>query len=426
MAKDILEAGKELAETELVEDCFGHANDLFEGSTGIPLDLVFGIAGSVVGIIHDIYSANRDLEGTFSRLENTCRAIQAATKECRVTNPRVSELFEIINLRLEDAYTMLQTFSEKKNRALFGILVKAPKYVEEADELADSLEALLGNLRTLLEVDAPLRANSGKIITDIYALKFWSEKVGADKTYISYSVLIGALIDYCRDVNKDCSGLRNMTSQGNTPIGDDVSVFVFSSVVEVAGGWEAFINLLARVNPFTSEYARESRRCAAAACERRKGGFYAAKIGLPKNRADKKYFYICSQTGLVLEPYGHSYNIERYIAAVPPSGSKFQQWYFTKRGLIRNRETGLVLGVVGTPEKEKWLVQLPKMNDCASVLWLVLEDGTISPAEKPELVIDVDMLGKSADKVVMLYPRNGRPNQCFTLCNLVVDDKKIN
>lgn len=422
MAKDILEAGEELAHTELAEECFDHVGDAFEVTTGIPLGLVFGVAGSVVGLIHEIYAANKDLEGTFGRLENTCKAVQACTKQCTTLNPRVSELFEIINIRLEDALTMLTELAAKRNRALFGILMKAPKYVDEADELADSLEALLGNLRTLLEVDAPLQASVSKIIKDDYALAFWGEKVGADKTFVPYPVLIGALSDYCRDVSKSSEGLRSSVSKsGNpvTPISDDISVFAFSTAIDVAGGWEPFLNLLSHVNPFTSEYARETRRCALAACERRKGGFYAAKVGMPKTRADKKYFYISSAAGLVLEPYGHSYAIERYVAGVKPTGSPFQQWYFTKNGLIRNRETGLVLGVVGEPEKEKWLVQLPKMVDCPSVMWLVLDDGTISPATRPDLVIDIDMLGKSADKVVMLYTRNGRPNQTFTLCNLV-------
>lgn len=418
MAKDIIEAGMELAGTEIGESCLDRANDVFEGTTGIPLPLVFGAAGSVIGLIHEIYAANRDLEGSFSRLENTCRAVQACTKKCTIVNPHVSAIFELITLRLEDASALLTDLSAKRNRALFGILLKAPKYVAEAEELADNMEALLGNLKTLLEVDAPLHSSAAvRVISDDYALNFWGEKVGADKTFVSYTVLIGALADYCRDVGKSAAGL--FAEKSSSPVSDDVSVFAFSAAVDVAGGWGAFLDLLGRVNPFTSEYARQVRLCAASGCERRRGGFYAAKAGMPRTRADKKYFYISSGVGLVLEPYGHSYAIERYIAAVKPSGSPFQQWYFTKQGLVRNRETGLVLGVVGNPEGGKWLVQLPKMADCPSVMWLFLEDGTISPVQAPHLVIDVDMMGKGADKVVMLYQRNGKPNQIFTLCNLV-------
>ena len=421
MAKDIIDAGKELAHTDLAEDCFSHVSDAFEVSTGLPLDIVFGAAGSVVGLIHEIYAANKSLDGAFSQLENTCRAVQACTKQCPTLNPRAAELFEIINLRLEDARDLLAGLAAKRNRALFGVLVKAPKYVDEAKDIAASLEELLGDLRTLLEVDAPLHANSAKILKDTYALAFWAEKVGADKMFVPYAVLVGALADYCRDLGKSTAALAKAGSPATSQMlqQDDVSVFAFAMAVDVAGGWEPFLDLLSHVNPFTPEYAREARRCTVAACERRKGGFYAAKAGMPKTRADKKYFYISSGAGLVLEPYGHSYAIERYIAGVRPTGSPFQQWYFTKKGLVRNRETGLVLGVVGEPEKEKWLVQLPKMDDCPSVMWLVLEDGTISPATRPDLVIDIDMLGKSADKVVMLYSRNGKPNQIFTLCNLV-------
>ena len=415
VASDVAGIGMELCETKLAEECIDKVGDVVEGVTGVPLILVFGVAGSVVGLIHEIYVANKDLDGVFSRLENTCKAVQACTKECREGNPRIGEIFEVINLRLEDAYALLSGLAAKRNRALFGVLVKAPKYVAEANELAAALEGLLSTLRTLLEVDAPLHASAAKVITDDYALRFWSEKVGADKTYVAYPVFVGGLTDYCRDVGKPADGLR----AGGTPASPEVSVFAFTTAIAIAGGWEPFLNLLATANPFSVEYARDARRCAAAACERRKGGFYHAKAGMPRTRADKKYFYICSGAGLVLEPYGESYAIERYVAGVRPTGSPFQQWYLSKQGLVCNRETGLALGFVGAPQKGKWLVQLPKVQSCPALAWLFLEDGTIAPAADPDLVVDIDLKGRSADKVVMLYPRNGAPNQTFTLCNFV-------
>lgn len=296
--------------------------------------------------------------------------------------------------------------------------------------MSGPLESHFKLLVNALKVAGPVQANVSTIISrdEPDALLFWSSSFGEGTVTVDYRRLF---VEAFKAKGIDARHLL----EGRFPA--KISAFRFQQALERFGGWNMLLGMVAFQNPFSEEsldgcVGAGDGATAAAACgtpqqqqqqQHPQAQQARQQRGVAGKRASsKKYFYVVSETGLVLGMYNDMSQPGVAVVAGPPRLSPFQQWKIDGLGCLRNRATGLAVDISQTAEPGRPLVQWPPHGG-ASQRWNICADGVIHAWETPQLCVDVDMAGQGPVKPVILWtfrditPR--KPNQVWRICNYI-------